>query len=216
MCKHNTNQSDVITGIKQKLVSDKWHRRLKIKQTWFTKPHHTVWSSCKHNNQQVVCLLSLISGRHTSRSLKRTWVPSGDTRLCLPFQYFFFLFSSLLSLERSFWLCPPLPPPPSPLSPSPMTSHSYLGGHESQIPLSILNALPSVRLSILYPPLFLSLFSYLHLSFAFLPLSAFKKQEAEKRRAGPLCVRPQFVLSQVDTALKSRLWLWQERRARVL
>lgn len=109
-----------------------------------------------------------------------------------------------------------LSPPSSPLSslsPSPVASRlSYLGGHESLLPLFILNGRSSFPLPSPLPSL--SLFSYLHLSLAFLYLPL--KEKAGKRLAGPLCTRPQFVLSQADTALKSRSRLWHKRKAQVL
>ena len=87
--------------------------------------------------------------------------------------------------------------------------HSYLGGHKSLLLLLILNGHPSSLLLF-----FLRLFSYFHLSLAFLYLPL--KQEAAKRLAGPLWARPQFVLSQADAALQSKARLWHKRKAQVL
>lgn len=121
-------------------------------------------------------------------------MPSGDTRFsfCLPFQ----LFSCLLPSPSSFFGFVSIPSPSLLLWPHTIltweaTSHCFCFSY-----------LTATHSSIFLPPLpFHSLFSYLHLSLAFLYLPL--KQEAGKRLAGPLCARPQFVLSQADTALKS-------------
>lgn len=108
----------------------------------------------------------------------------------------------------------------SPPSASPLASrHSYLRGHESLPLLFILSSPPLIRP--LPSPSFLPLplFSHFHLSLAFLSLSTAKKaggRYKKKRRAGPLCTWPQFVLSQADTALKSVLRLWHKRKSQVL
>lgn len=101
-----------------------------------------------------------------------------------------------------FWLGPSLPPPPC-LRPA-LTSNFHLGGHESLLLFSILNALPSVHP--VHPPpspfcLCLSLFSSLHLSLASLSLFAFKeaacsKKKKKKKRASQSFVRLASVCAQ--------------------